>query len=61
MTAKYALYYKKPWANRSKPSGFYTDDFDRQKRIADNHKKEFPRDIVRIKDMESGKYIYTAE
>lgn len=60
MTARYALYIKRPWSKRSQPSGFYTDNFERQKRIADNHKKESPRDVVRVKDMDSGKYVYTA-
>lgn len=63
MLPRYTVYTKRHNMKRGQGDGFYTDDLERAKRIA--HKKRESwwgqngiYDWIKVKDSQTGKYIY---
>ena len=65
MLARYTVYEKHHTKKRAQSNGFYTDDLERAKRIAQNERNSWwgqngVYDWIKIKDTKTGKYIYEA-
>lgn len=63
--SRYAVYTKHRRYKRATRGGFYTDDFERAKDTADRAMQSWwgkagVYEWAKVKDMESGKFVYTA-
>ncbi|GEM_PF-4595650 len=65
MKRKYTIYYKHRSMKRATNDGFYTDSLERAKEVARREKASWwgqhgVYEWIRVKDVETGKYIWEA-